>query len=503
MNIRTLTKKLKAKYTFVGGEQHGYIKVGKNGLYGFVDCNGKVVIPLSYEWCTAFMRIRLYGKTYIGAYVEWDNSKAIIDKNNCFIVEPMERNAVSYVINEKLWVQDCEGFCIVNRAGRKMLSISYDLVINDRFRQPKGVFLVKKNGKFGAINVADNKRETTVLPLEFNDMNFWWSPGLGTLIETSREGKHKGLYKLDASNNIPERYNEFLYQTPFRKVFILAEEDSGYTLYCGETFKPIVSSDGYINSYYAFALDGTFYYSLNTPTQKFLVDGDNNVLLCADKEHYISCYHYLMSLQKDKFRFNSLGELVEYAQKIKNGNIKLTASVKRALVVYGQYFFEEKLHRYSKMYGYDCASVKLCEWSDEKFTKWGTCDYNNKIITLNIDLLFTSEEFIRMVILHEMVHLKYHTHNKAFYKALNKLCGYDERKVNYPSEFRLLTVDVAGIIRNELKRLFAQAKEQRLLCSQESKCKRRINKNITSQYNAEYEIAAMEVKCMVKKKSEK
>jgi hypothetical protein len=29
MNIRTLTNKLKAKYTFVGGEQHGYIKVGK------------------------------------------------------------------------------------------------------------------------------------------------------------------------------------------------------------------------------------------------------------------------------------------------------------------------------------------------------------------------------------------------------------------------------------------------------------------------------------------
>ena len=129
MNIRTLTKKLKVKYTFVGGEQHSYIKVGKKGLYGFVDCNGKVVIPLSYEWCTAFMRIRLYGKTYIGAYVEWDNSKAIIDKNNFFIVEPMERNAVSYVINEKLWVQDSEGFCIVNRAGRKMLSISYDLVI--------------------------------------------------------------------------------------------------------------------------------------------------------------------------------------------------------------------------------------------------------------------------------------------------------------------------------------------------------------------------------------
>ena len=36
MNIRTLTNKLKKKYTFVGGEQHGYIKVGKNGLLNFV-----------------------------------------------------------------------------------------------------------------------------------------------------------------------------------------------------------------------------------------------------------------------------------------------------------------------------------------------------------------------------------------------------------------------------------------------------------------------------------
>lgn len=114
MNIRTLTKKLKAKYTFVGGEQHGYVKVGMNDLYGFVDCAGKVVIPLSYEWCTAFMRIKLYGKTYIGALVEWENNKAIIDKNNSFIVEPMARNAASYIINEKLWVQDSEGLADVD-----------------------------------------------------------------------------------------------------------------------------------------------------------------------------------------------------------------------------------------------------------------------------------------------------------------------------------------------------------------------------------------------------
>lgn len=148
MNIRSLTKKLKAKYTFVGGEQHDYIKVGMNDLYGFVDSAGKVVIPLSYEWCTAFMRIKLYGKTYIGALVEWENNKAIIDKNNSFIVEPMARNAVSYIINEKLWVQDSEGFCIVNRMGRKILSISYDLVINDRFRQPKGVLQLLPGRRF-------------------------------------------------------------------------------------------------------------------------------------------------------------------------------------------------------------------------------------------------------------------------------------------------------------------------------------------------------------------
>ena len=99
MNIRSLTKKLKEKYTFVGGEQHDYIKVGKNGLYGFVDCAGKVVIPLSYEWCTAFMRIKLYGKTYIGACVMRGEYKTIIDKEMRNIIAPMPRNAVFYIIN--------------------------------------------------------------------------------------------------------------------------------------------------------------------------------------------------------------------------------------------------------------------------------------------------------------------------------------------------------------------------------------------------------------------
>ena len=104
----------------------------------------------------------------------------------------------------------------------RQLSAQFSVSCNDRFRQPNGMFLVKKNGKFGAINVADNRREKMVLPLEFNDMNFWWSPESGTLIEASRDGKHRGLYKLDASKSIPERYNEFIYQTPFRKAFVLA-----------------------------------------------------------------------------------------------------------------------------------------------------------------------------------------------------------------------------------------------------------------------------------------
>lgn len=50
--------------------------------------------------------------------------------------------------------------------------------------------------------------------------------------------------------------------------------------------------------------------------------------------------------------------------------------------------------------------------------KWGYCNYNKKIIALNIDLIKRSFLEIEYVIIHELAHLKYPNHSKDFYRYI-------------------------------------------------------------------------------------
>ena len=53
-------------------------------------------------------------------------------------------------------------------------------------------------------------------------------------------------------------------------------------------------------------------------------------------------------------------------------------------------------------------------------TRWGSCSSLGRI-TLNLDLIKHSSLSIKYVIIHELCHLKYHGHNKNFYKFLTKV----------------------------------------------------------------------------------
>ena len=77
------------------------------------------------------------------------------------------------------------------------------------------------------------------------------------------------------------------------------------------------------------------------------INKNSEMVARVSKKEYISYFHYLMNLQRDTFKFKSLNELLKYCQKIKNGKLKLTSSVKRDLAVYGYYFLEEELHKYA------------------------------------------------------------------------------------------------------------------------------------------------------------
>lgn len=464
MRIETIIKKLKAQYDSVGKPNHDIMKVVHKGKYGFFNIKGEQIIPFFYDWSSSFVRIKLYRKTYIGAYIIKGEYKTIIDVERNHIITPMKSDTMYYIINDKLWVKGKDGYNLISRRGKKLLSNNYDLIVNDRFRQPRNVYLVEKNGKYGAIYISHNNQESGILPLAFKNLSFWYAPTLGIFIKATINGKENGLYRLDGSMAVPCKYQEFDFLTPFRKGFILASDSREYTLYDGDLFIPLATSPLPIDARYAFYWKEKSYYSIHTVTQELLINKNGKMVARVSKKEYISYFHYLMNLQRDTFKFKSLNELLKYCQKIKNGKLKLTSSVKRDLAVYGYYFLEEELHKYATMHQFEYVRFTLHDLLLEKRHSLGTCHIYGRVISLNLNVLFNSEEVIRLVILHELVHLRNASHNRYFFRTLNELYGSDTRTIHCPSYSILDTVDSISIVKRKTRELFAMAEKKGLHC---------------------------------------
>lgn len=69
-------------------------------------------------------------------------------------------------------------------------------------------------------------------------------------------------------------------------------------------------------------------------------------------------------------------------------------------------------------------------------SRWGSCSFNQNKITLNLLLLEVPERLIEQVIMHELIHLKFHDHGKDFHDLLKKLMpDYKERKKELEKSF--------------------------------------------------------------------
>lgn len=55
-------------------------------------------------------------------------------------------------------------------------------------------------------------------------------------------------------------------------------------------------------------------------------------------------------------------------------------------------------------------------------SRWGSCDANTGVITLNTRLLRFRPEVVECVIMHELAHFKYRRHGPRFYGLLAELC---------------------------------------------------------------------------------
>lgn len=62
-------------------------------------------------------------------------------------------------------------------------------------------------------------------------------------------------------------------------------------------------------------------------------------------------------------------------------------------------------------------------------TRWGSCSINKQKITLNSELVKTTEACIDYVVLHELAHFRYRKHDAQFYRFLEELMpGWKEQR---------------------------------------------------------------------------
>ncbi len=62
-------------------------------------------------------------------------------------------------------------------------------------------------------------------------------------------------------------------------------------------------------------------------------------------------------------------------------------------------------------------------------SRWGSCNYVKKYVTLNTKLYFLEERLLEYVCVHELSHLVYANHSKNFYSVVSKILpNYKERE---------------------------------------------------------------------------
>lgn len=89
--------------------------------------------------------------------------------------------------------------------------------------------------------------------------------------------------------------------------------------------------------------------------------------------------------------------------------------------------FIEYLNNYSKIMGVEYSNFRL---SNAK-TRWGACNRNARI-SLNWRLIMMPPNVIEYIVVHELSHILYPNHSKAFYEFVEKFCP------NYKQQQKLL-----------------------------------------------------------------
>ena len=106
---------------------------------------------------------------------------------------------------------------------------------------------------------------------------------------------------------------------------------------------------------------------------------------------------------------------IEIFIKDKENTIRKQELLKKWYMDKAKVKFNELIHEYEKIVKEEINNVRIITMK----TRWGSCNVESRNINLNLELIKKPRYCIEYVILHELAHLKYPNHSKAFWEYMS------------------------------------------------------------------------------------
>lgn len=189
------------EYDYISTNNTNFIKVSKEDKDGYLDSQGKVVIPAVYDkidekYNSAFLKVTK------------DNKVGLIDKRGQVII-PLLYDDVGYFFSEEqqqTWVERNGKMGMVNRAGKVIIPCIYDRL---HWIHSMPTIIAVEDGQYGLIDYYSHQ---IVLPTNYDFIQSFYTAG-DTLLRVVKDHKI-GLFSLDAKIIIPLEYDKITVSTP-------------------------------------------------------------------------------------------------------------------------------------------------------------------------------------------------------------------------------------------------------------------------------------------------
>lgn len=202
------------------------------------------------------------------------------------------------------------------------------------------------------------------------------------------------------------------------------------------TFQYILTRKNVKNINCRIKSDGVVYVSANEKVplsiiESFLLDNQNKILSAIDKANKSNIYNfnyetlkllnceYKIKLFKDPINSISIDKgVIKITTPDTNNTENINLLIDSLLLKLAPTVIEPIcIEIYNLIKSYYDIPYPYFKYKKLK-SMWGSCRKQKALITFNTKLLYTNEDFLRYVILHEFVHLIHANHQKNFHNVM-------------------------------------------------------------------------------------